>query len=90
MYVTTTKLERITGTLLSKHKCLTNPTVTPEDAVLAATQQLAQAIQGTIPQGNEQLEQVHKVVEVFSNITNDKAKEARDKEVKHNRINIPK
>jgi len=49
IYVKSTRAERVTDTVLFKHMYITNPTVTPEDTVVAASQQLTQAIKGTTP-----------------------------------------
>jgi hypothetical protein len=39
---------RVSGTAFFKHKYLTNPSVTPEDQIIAAAARLTDAIQGTI------------------------------------------
>ena len=78
--------ERVTGTVFFKHKCLTNPTVIPKDAVVATSQQLAQAIKGTIPQGHEKLQQVKKIADLFSEIAMEKATKAKQGQVQNNGI----
>jgi hypothetical protein len=40
---------RISGAAFFKHKYLTNPPVTPEDLVIAAAENLTQALETSIP-----------------------------------------
>jgi hypothetical protein len=47
---TATRATQILGAAFFKHKYLTNPLVTPEDLVIAATKNLAQALETSIPQ----------------------------------------
>ena len=69
-----------------KHIYLTNPTVTPEDVVVAAAQQLTQVTKGTSLQGNEQLYQLKVVSEMSNKIANAKTKTAKQGPVKNNGI----
>jgi hypothetical protein len=45
-----TQATRISGAAFFKHKYLTNLSVTPEDLVIAATENLTQALETSIPQ----------------------------------------
>jgi hypothetical protein len=53
VYITKTRATRISNTVFFKHQYITNPTVSLESHVAAAAQQLAMALQGNIPAGNE-------------------------------------
>ena len=46
VFVKQTRSKRITDTVFFKHKYITQPTVTPEDAVVNAYQNLENAIKG--------------------------------------------
>ena len=71
-----------------KHKTLTNPTVTPEDAVVVVTaaQQLTQTLKGKIATGNDQLEELQRVAKVFNDIATSKAATAEASKVHNNGI----
>ncbi len=56
VYVTRTRATRISDTVFFKHQYITNPTLSPESNVVAAAQQLATALKGNIPAGNETAE----------------------------------
>jgi hypothetical protein len=45
-----TRATRITGAAFFKHKYLTNPSITPEDLVIAVAENLTQALKTSIPQ----------------------------------------
>jgi hypothetical protein len=67
-----------------KHQYITNPTISPESHVVAAAQQLATALKGNIPAGNETTEALKKVSELFTKIAQAKqdhktAKEQRNR-----------
>jgi hypothetical protein len=47
-WTVSTRAARVSGTAFFKHKYLTNPSVTPEDQIIAAAARLTDAIQGTI------------------------------------------
>jgi hypothetical protein len=47
---TATQATQISGAVFFKHKYLTNPSVTPEDLVIAAAENLTQALKTSIPQ----------------------------------------
>jgi hypothetical protein len=47
---TASRATRISGAAFFKHKYLTNPSVTPEDLVIAAAENLTQALETSIPQ----------------------------------------
>jgi hypothetical protein len=53
VYVTKTRATRISDTVHFKHQYITNPTVSPESHIVAAAQQLATALQGNTPAGND-------------------------------------
>jgi hypothetical protein len=53
VYITKTRATRISDTVFFKHQNITNPIVSPESHVVAASQQLATALKGNIPAGNE-------------------------------------
>ncbi len=48
LWTVSTRATRISGTAFFKHKYLTNPSVTPEDQIIAAAARLTNTIQGTI------------------------------------------
>ena len=49
LWVNDTRATKVSGTILFKQKYITNPTVTPEDAVIAAATNLADALKNKIP-----------------------------------------
>ena len=53
VWVKKTKAERVSDTIFVKHKYLTQPIITPEDAVIQAASDLKQAITGFVPKSNE-------------------------------------
>ena len=61
-----TKAERISDTVFIKHRYLTNPTVTPKDAVVKAAKDLTRALQGEIPQNDESMTALQQLEELFS------------------------
>ena len=68
VYITKTRATRISDTVFYKHQYITNPSLSPESHVLAAAQQLATALQGNIPAGNETAEVLKKVSDLFTKI----------------------
>ena len=68
VYVTRTRATRISDTIIFKHQYITNLTISPESHVVAAAQQLATALKGNIPAGNETAEALKKVSELFTKI----------------------
>jgi len=85
VYVTRTRSTRISDTVFFKHQYITNPAVSPESHVVAAAQQLATALKGNIPAGNETAEALTKVSELFTKIAAAKQSAAAAKE-QRNRI----
>jgi len=85
VYVTKTRATRISDTVHFKHQYITNPTVSPESHVVAAAQQLATALQGNIPAGNETAEALQKVSDLFTNIAMAKSEVAKAK-AQRNRV----
>ena len=61
VYITKTRATRISDTVYFKHQYITNPTVSPESHAVTAAQQLAKALQGNIPEGNETAEALKKI-----------------------------
>jgi len=68
VYITWTQATRISDTVHFKHQYITNPEISPESLVVAATQQLTVALKGSIPTGNETAEALTKVSELFTKI----------------------
>ncbi len=66
-----------------KHQYITNPTLSPESHVVAATQQLTIAVQGKIPTGNETTEALQNVSGLFTKITMAKNKLAKAKTMRN-------
>ncbi len=54
--------------------------VSPESHIVAAAQQLATALKGNIPAGNEMTEALKKVSKLFTKIVAEKNKTAKAKE----------
>jgi hypothetical protein len=79
VYVTNTRGTRISDTVHFKHQYITNPTVSPESHVVAAAQQLATALQGNIPAGNETAAALQKVSNLFTKIVMAKSEVAKAK-----------
>ena len=63
-----------------KHQYITNPTISPESHVVAVAQQLAAALKGNIPAGNETVEALKKVSKLFTKIAQSKQDNAKAKE----------
>jgi hypothetical protein len=61
-----TKAERVSDTVFIKHKYLTNPAVTPADAVIAAAQQLTQALRSRHSNHHPQWEALNKLAQQFT------------------------
>jgi hypothetical protein len=80
VYVTRTRATRISDTVLFKHQYITSSTVSPESHVVAAAQQLVMAPQGNIPAGNETVEALTRVSELFTKIALAKKEVAKAKE----------
>ena len=85
VYVSKTRATRISDTVHFKHQYITNPTVSPESHVVAAAQQLATALQGNIPAGNETAEALKKVSNLFTKIAAAKQEFAKAK-AQRNRV----
>jgi hypothetical protein len=79
MYITKTRATRISDTVHFKHQYITNQTVSPESHVVAAAQQLATALQGNIPVGNETAEALKMVGNLFTKIAVAKSEAAKAK-----------
>ena len=66
VWVAKTKAERVSGTVYFKHKYITQPTLTPEDVIIKALQDLKHAIKGTNNhKGNENLKALEQMDEIF-------------------------
>ena len=87
IYIWKTRAIQICETVFFKHKCLTQPFVTPEDAVVTAAQQLTETLKGAVPGSHEELEALKRMGEQFKTIAANKAKE-KSKEQKGNRIQL--
>ncbi len=68
VYITKIRAMRISDTVFFKHQYITNPMVSPESHVVVAAQQLATALKGNIPAGNETTEALKKVSKLFTKI----------------------
>jgi len=80
VYIAKTRAKRIRDTVyFTHHQYITNPTVSPESHVVAAAQQLATALQGNIPAGNEPAEALKKVSDLFTKIAAAKSEVAKVK-----------
>jgi hypothetical protein len=80
VYITKTRATRFSDTVFFKHQYITNPMVSPESHIVAAAQQLATALKGNIPAGNEMTEALKKVSKLFTKIVAEKNKTAKAKE----------
>jgi len=81
---------RISDTVSFKNQYITNPAIQPESHVVAAAQQLATALKGNIPAGNETAEALTKVSELFTKIAAAKQAAAAAKEQRNRlRANPP-
>lgn len=72
VYSKQTRATQIADTLYFKHKYLTTPAVTPEDAVVAAAQQLTNALKGNTSSDSEHFENLKTVAKVFEDIAKEK------------------
>jgi hypothetical protein len=85
VYITKTRATRISDTVFFKHQYITNPTVSPESHVVMAAQQLATALKGNIPAGNEMAEALKKVSKLLTKIAATKNEVAKAME-QHNKV----
>ena len=60
--------ERVSDTVFFKHKYLTQPTVTPKDAIMMAAKQLAKALAGNLPAtiGETELQELERLQNAFT------------------------
>ena len=66
IYVKATRQTRISDTVYFKHKYITQPTVTPADAIIKAIQDLTQALKGKVnTKGESHLQALTKLQELF-------------------------
>ena len=75
-----TRVERVLDTIFSKHKYLTQPTDSPEDATVTAAHQFTGARKGNAKGNNEELEAL------FEEIASDKAELAKKSKLTGNGI----
>jgi hypothetical protein len=68
VYITRTRVTRISGIVFFKHQYIRNPTISPESHVVAVAQQLTIVLQGNIPTGNKTAEALQKVSKLFTKI----------------------
>jgi hypothetical protein len=61
IYVTKTRVTRVSDTGFFKHQYITNPKVSPVSLVVAAVQQLISTLKGNILAGNETAKALKKV-----------------------------
>ena len=63
-----TRAERVSDTVFFKHKYLTQPTVTPKDAIMMAAKQLAKALAGDLPAtlGETELQALERLQNAFT------------------------
>jgi hypothetical protein len=80
VYVTRTRVTRVSDTVVFKHQYITSPMISPESHVVAAAQQLVTALQGNIPAGNKTAKALTKVSEIFTKIALAKKEVAKAKE----------
>ena len=92
IYSKTTRAERIADTVFFKHKYLTTPTTTPEDAVVAAAQQLAQAIGGNSKGGNKVMAALQEAAKLFENIAQENKENSKPTSngVTHQSATVPR
>ena len=83
VYITQTKVIRISDTVFFKHQYITNPTVSPESHVVVAAQQLTIVLQGNIPTGNKTAEALQKVSKLFTKIAMAKNELAKAKTMRN-------
>ena len=59
---------RSTDTVFFKHKHITNPTVTPEDAIVHAAKELTEALKGNVPRslGDTSLDELDRAEHIFA------------------------
>ena len=62
-----TRATRVSGTVFHKHKYISAPAVTPEDAVIAAAGKLAEALKGNLPHnfGESSLDELTRLGTLF-------------------------
>ena len=65
-WITETKGIRTGNTVFFKHKYLTMPTITTADAILTATKDLQETLEGDIPQSEYDKGMVNKCIEILN------------------------
>ena len=68
LFAKSTSVERVSDTVFSEPKYLTQPTVSSEDMIIAATQQLTVALKGNA-KDHKKLEALTKVADLFEEKT---------------------
>ena len=86
VYSKDTRSTRVTGVAFFKHKYLIDLVISPEDLVVATSQQRTSALQGNVPGSNHQMDALEKVAELFEDIAADKSQAAREDEMENNGI----
>ena len=76
VYSPATKATRIADTVFFKHRYITVPRYTPEDAVVAAAKQLTQAVKGMVPQESEQEQSLKSLSDLFQRIAEKRRQQA--------------
>ena len=68
MWMINTRANRISATVFHKHKYISNPTVTPGDAVISAAQDLAAALKGKMTHYLQEspLSELYRLRKIFS------------------------
>jgi hypothetical protein len=85
-----TRTTRVSDTVFFKHKYLTNPSVTPADALIAAAQHMTAALRSNLPtsMGEGALEALQKLENIFANAAT-KHKEDQHLSLEGNNIRRP-
>ena len=76
LFVESTRAERVSDTIFVKHKYLTQPSVSPEDVVVAVAHQLMVVLEGNAKGNHKELEILTKVAGLFDKLAKEKTEKA--------------
>ncbi len=65
VYISSSKHERVSGTVFFRHKYLTMPTITPADALIKAAENLVDVILGQLPKNSVTADAVEQLIEIY-------------------------
>ncbi|KAL7542018.1 hypothetical protein ACHAWF_007069, partial [Thalassiosira exigua] len=91
VWVKRTMTRRVSDTVVFKHKYITWPSQTPNDLIVKAAHDLIKALRGKVNhEGQQQIEDLKRLGDVFQDIAQDKQDEDSPSAVREPRVRIPR